>query len=145
MPKIAISRLIDCEPSKAWALAGDPGKLQRWWPRVDRVDRPAPGRATRWVVSARGRAVAMTYELSQGASDRSLVWSQVVAGTPFAKSVRSSTELISVEPDGGGSLVRLSIDRRMKGSARLGGPIIARAQRQELSKAMDSLEARLVK
>jgi len=87
----------------------------------------------------------MSYELSQGQSQFSVVWSQEVEGTPFAKSVRSSTEAITVEPDESGSLVTLSIIRLLKGTARFGAPLVARAQRQELSKALDSLEARLVK
>ena len=86
----------------------------------------------------------MSYALSAGSVERSLVWTQELDGTPFAKSVKSSIETISVEPAEGGCLVTLSIERRLKGSARFGAPLVARAQRQELSKAMDSLEARLV-
>ena len=145
MPKTSVSRLVKCQADKAWSLVGDPGKLQRWWPRVERIDRPAPDRVTRWVISGRGRAVAMEYALSQGESERCLVWSQQVIGTPFAKSVRSSTEIMSLETADEGTVVTLSIERKLKGTARLGAPLVARAQRQELIKAMDSLEGRLVR
>jgi len=87
----------------------------------------------------------MTYVLSTGETDCSLVWEQQIKGTAFAKSVRRSLETFSVNPIEGEALVTLSIDRRLKGSSRLGAPLVARAQRRELLEAIDSLEARLVR
>ncbi|MEI6447817.1 MAG: SRPBCC family protein [Actinomycetes bacterium] len=143
MPRTKRTRALDADPEKVWALAADPAKLPRWWPEVDRVDRPDGNSFTKWVVSPRGRAVAMTFSLADLEEGRHVRWVQQLEGTPFARSLRSGAEEVTVEEAGAGSKIELVIERRMKGTARLGGLLISRGQRRELDEALDRLEARL--
>ena len=69
-------------------------------------------------------------------------WTQEIHGSPFARSVRSSSESISLAPAEKGTEVTLTIERSLKGSARLGAPLVARGQRKELDEALDRLEQR---
>ena len=136
------SRSLPADPAQVWKLVGDPGKLARWWPNVDRIDRPATDAAVRWVISPRGRAVPMNYRIASGAAERSIVWSQQIVGSPFARSLKASTESFQVGPDPVGSLVTLELDRRLRGTAKLGWPFMLRGQRRELDRALDALEER---
>jgi hypothetical protein len=85
----------------------------------------------------------MTFSLADLDDGRHVRWVQELEGTPFARSVKSAAEEVSVEETDGGSRIELVIERRMKGTARLGGLLIARGQRRELDQALDRLEVRL--
>lgn len=143
MPKVTRSRLVGAEPSAVWKLVGDPAKLPRWWPAVERVDRPEPGRFTKWVISPRGKAVPMSFRLAGSGPGLSVRWEQELAGTAFERAIRSASEELSVEPADGGSTVRLCLNRRLRGTARLGFLFISRGQRRELESALDRLQERV--
>lgn len=145
MPRTSRSRVISAEPQRVWNLVGDPGKLPRWWPRVDRVDRPDPATLTKWVRSPRGRAVAMRYHLAASVGGESLCWEQEITGTPFARSVSRSVETIEALPAAGGTKVTLTIRRHLRGTAKMGALLVARGQRKELDEALDRLEQRFEK
>ena len=134
--------MIAVEPVKVWGLVGDPGKLARWWPNVDRVDRPDPATLTKWVISPRGRAVAMRFHMLENRSGEFCSWKQDLVGTPFARSVVEAIESIRVEPSAQGSLVTLTIRRKMRGTAKIGALLVARGQRKELDEALNRLERR---
>lgn len=137
--KVTISAPAD----KVWSYAADPARLPRWWPAVDRVDRPDPESYTRWVMSPRGKAVPMAFSLSSLRAGESVEWIQVLAGTPFAKAIGSSTESISVAEADAGSEVTISINRRLKGTARLGSFFVRRGQKRELASAAAQLKEAL--
>ncbi len=107
---------------------------------MDRVDRPEEATYVRWVKSPRGRAVPMRFELSDLVSGKRVAWAQVIAGTPFERSVKSSSEAIELQPEGDESLVRLTISRKLKGTAKLGSFFVRRGQRRQLESAASGLE-----
>jgi len=69
-------------------------------------------------------------------------WEQDLVGTPFARSVVEAIESIRVEPTAQGSLVTLTIRRKMRGTAKMGALLVARGQRKELDEALNRLERR---
>lgn len=142
MPKTSRSRVLAADPEAVWRIAGDPGKLARWWPKVERVDRPAADQFVKWLTSARGRAVPMSFRLIESEPGVFACWEQELEGSPFERSVRRSRECVRVEPAAEGTSVVLSIKRSLKGSARLGAPLVARGQRIELESALDRLQER---
>lgn len=143
MPRNTVTRNLTADPDTLWKLVGDPSKLPRWWPKVERVDRRDPERFTKWVVSPRGRAVEMHYSLEEAGPGRRTVWRQDLDAGPFARSLRSASEEIRVEQSGDGSRLSLSLERRLRGSARLGAWFVWRGQRRELREAMDAVEERV--
>jgi hypothetical protein len=85
----------------------------------------------------------MTFQLDAVDPGRSISWCQEVEGTSFARAVRESREEIRVERSGQGCTVSLTIDRRLRGTSRLGGWLAARGQRKQLVAALDGLERTL--
>ncbi len=85
----------------------------------------------------------MTFTLADIDQGRHVRWVQQVEGTPFARSLRSAAEEVTVEETEGGTRIELVIERRMKGTARFGGLLVSRGQRRELDRALDSLVVRL--
>lgn len=142
MPTTSRERLIPGDPDRVWSYAADPGRLPRWWPKVERVERSGPDDFTKWVLSPRGRAVALEFRLDQVEPGRFVRWEQRIDGTIFQRSLRAAAERIEFREsdDGRGVTVKLTIERKMRGTARLGGLMIARAQGRELDEALDSLE-----
>ncbi|MEI7889158.1 MAG: SRPBCC family protein [Actinomycetes bacterium] len=143
MPTARCQIELSVPAEKAWAYAADPSRLGRWWPAVERVDRADDENYTRWIMSPRGRAVPMAFKLEALEPGHKVTWQQQLAGTAFARSVRSSTETIEVVGTETGSTVGLSITRRLKGTARLGGFLVRRGQRRELKAAVENLRANL--
>lgn len=140
MPRTRRSRLLAASPQEVWSFAADPGKLPRWWPDTERVERSSGEDYTRWVLSPRGRAVAMRFRLGHLEQGASVTWNQEIEGSIFERSLRSASERLTLHPRQAGTLVELEIRRRMRGTARFGAAFIARAQKQQLERALDRLE-----
>lgn len=68
------------------------------------------------------------------------IWAQELAGTAFERSVKSSEETIEVAGTNSGTTVQLTIARRLRGTARLGGIFVARGQKRELEAAIAGLK-----
>lgn len=143
MPKTTRAKVVAADPQRVWGYAADPSKLPRWWPNIERVERKSSDDYTRWAISPRGRAVAMTFALADLAEGRMVTWEQQIEGTVFARSLRSASETLKVEPAGDSTKVELTIRRRMRGTARLGALFIAKAQRREIDQALSQLSEAL--
>jgi len=142
VPRTEVALRLAVDGDELWRLVGDPGKRPRWWPNVDRVDRPDPATLVKWVISPRGKAVEMRYTLAEAGPGLRLRWAQQLEGGPFERSLRSCIEEIRVEQEGESSVLRLSIERKLRGTAALGGVFIARGQRRELRAALDRVQER---
>ena len=134
---------VNAAPERSWAYVADPSRLARWWPSVDRVDRPTEASYTRWVLSPRGRAVPMHFQMIELLPGEKVTWEQDLAETAFARSVRRSCEIFEVSPNGSGSAIRLTIQRSLRGTAMLGALFVARAQKRELKLAANALQEAL--
>jgi uncharacterized protein YndB with AHSA1/START domain len=134
------SRTLAAPPEAVWSVVGDPRRLARWWPRVERVKSVSADGWTTVLRSSRGRAVRADWRLDSQRQLEQRAWAQQLDGTPFAKVLRERRVEARLEPVEGGTRVTLQIAQRGRGWSRFGGVLLRRAARQELDGALDGLE-----
>ena len=89
----------------------------------------------------KGRAVRLDQRLDASEAPSVLRWKQELAGSPFERVVAEAVTEVQLEDDGnGGTRVTISLRRRLKGTARLGGFMFRRAARSQLDEALEGLE-----
>ena len=138
-----------------WKVVSDPHHLPRWWPRVERVEDVRDSAFTEVMRTARGKVVRADFDLVRAdAAARTLVWSQRVAGTPFARVLSSSETEVRLEPassegesDGAAraalAATEVTIELRQTLSGvlpRFGGRMVRRAAAATIDEALDGLE-----
>lgn len=160
--------MISAPAGQLWELVSDPHHLPRWWPRVERVEGVEDSSFTQVLRSDSGKVLRADFEVSER-DDRQmrLVWSQQVAGTPFARVLASSEIEVQVTPRMGMSesaatdvTVKLvqtlpgwfagpptTPGARIHGGsifsssfARLGSPLIRKAAARTVREALDGLQ-----
>jgi uncharacterized protein YndB with AHSA1/START domain len=137
--KIRRSRRVGAPPEDVWRTVGDPHHLPRWWPRVDRVE-AADGRGfTEVLRSGKGASVRADFRIVQRREPDLIAWDQDVEGTPFERMMRAARTSIVLAPAGGETEVRLELDIKLAGMARLGGPQVRRALGRQLDEALTGL------
>ena len=144
MTKTRRTRTIDADAAAVWAYVGDPYRLPKWWPRVERVEQVGAGQFTEVLRSDRGRPIRADHHLSEIVDGEKIAWVQDIEDTPFARVMTycaTSVEL-AVGKDGG-TTVRLERRQQMRGMARLGGFMIRRATGRVLDGALDQLAGEL--
>ena len=67
------------------------------------------------------------------------LWSQELAGTPFARVLREATMRFDLEPAAAGTSVTVTHVQRPRGYSRTGGFMIRRATGRRLDQALDGL------
>jgi len=160
VPTVRSTRTIRVPPEELWEVVHDPHHLPRWWPRVRRVEDVRPDAFTEVMVSSRGHTVRADFRvLRDDASERVVVWEQIVDGTPFERVLRSAeTELrLAPAPEGlpaaQSSATQVTIELRQElGSRpsspfgrllnlpRLGTVMVRRAASSTVEAALDGLE-----
>jgi uncharacterized protein YndB with AHSA1/START domain len=149
MPRVTRKRTIAASVDDVWELVSDPYGLPRWWPRttrVENVDRRGGGRRSQWtkvLETKEGRGVRADYRCLSSAEGERYVWEQQLAGTPFARHLRSSRVEIGLRPRDGGTEVTLASAQSLRGMSRLGSPMMRRGQAAILDGALDGLERAL--
>jgi len=142
MPTARVRRTVEAPPAAVWAVAGDPHRLARWWPRAARVEDVSGRGFTLVLTSSRGREVRADQRMLAVDRGRRCSWALEVEGSPFARVFASSVTEVRLAPAGEGATeVELELRQRLRGAARLGGLLVRRASRRELRHAMDALEA----
>jgi uncharacterized protein YndB with AHSA1/START domain len=151
MPTVVRSRSLPVEPHQAWKLIADPHNLPRWWPETVRVEsvQGAPGairsRFTQVFETSKGTAVRADYRITGSTSGERLVWEQQIDGTPFEKFLRGAELEMRVAPENSiGSRITLEARRLLRGSSRLGAPMMRGATKRSLDAALDGIERALV-
>ena len=136
------SRTIAASTDELWALISDPHHLPRWWPRVSRVEEVGSDAFTEVMKTSRGRVVRADFKLT--AADRSeglLRWEQQVAGTPFARVLRSAVTEIGLQSVGEQTHVTIELRQTLSGIfPRVGAWMVRRASSATLEGALDGLE-----
>jgi uncharacterized protein YndB with AHSA1/START domain len=123
-----------------WAVVGDPHHLPRWWPRVERVESVDAAGWTTVMRTNRGNVVRADYRLVEEQPGRRRVWAQELAGTPFDRLLREHRTAVELVPIGElATDVVLTVSSRARGTARLGGFMLRRAQRRQLDDALDAV------
>lgn len=133
------SRTIGSPPEAVWAVVSDPHHLPRWWPRVERVESVDADAWTCVLRTDRGSVVRADYKLLDDEGHRR-EWAQQLAGSPFERLLREHRTAVRVAPAGGGSEVELTVVSKGRGTARLGGFMMRRAQRRQLDAALEALD-----
>jgi uncharacterized protein YndB with AHSA1/START domain len=172
MPTARCSRTIAAPVEELWELIGDPHHLPRWWPRVNRVEDVTPtgtgeqGAFTEVMKTAKGKTVRADFQLvAAKRGDRALRWSQRIAGTPFARVLKTAETEVSLRPapasspplvdapaDGRGDsgagngtteLTEVTIELHQTLSGffpRFGGHMVRRAAHATIEEALDGLQ-----
>jgi uncharacterized protein YndB with AHSA1/START domain len=149
MPRVTRRRTIAAPVDDIWELVSDPYSLPRWWPRTSRVesvDRKPEGKRSQWtkvLETAEGRGVRADYRCVSSAAGKRYVWEQQLAGSPFERHLRSSSIEIGLRPADGGTEVSLTSEQKLRGTSRLGSPMMRGGQGKILDAALDGLERAL--
>ena len=134
------SRTVGSPPEAVWAVVSDPHHLPRWWPRVERVESVDADAWTCVMRTDRGSVVRADYKLLGDEAGRRREWAQQLEGSPFERLLREHRTAVRVAPAGGGTEVELTVVSKGRGTARLGGFMMRRAQQRQLDAALDALE-----
>jgi uncharacterized protein YndB with AHSA1/START domain len=166
MPTARRSRTISAPLQELWEVVGDPHHLPRWWPRVERVEDVEGDAFTEVMRTAKGKVVRADFQLVPAVQDahaaqhvHTLRWRQRVAGTPFArllKSAETEVRLQPVPPPSGAELaaaddageaataateVTIELRQTLNGFfSRFGGYMVRRAAAATIEEALDGLE-----
>jgi len=122
-------------------VVSDPHHLPRWWPGVQRVEGVAADRFTKVLLTRKGRAVRMDFELVDDEPPNRRRWAQELADTPFERLMAAAEEEVALAASEapGATTVTLTLERRLRGWSRFGGFFFRRAAREELDAALDGL------
>jgi uncharacterized protein YndB with AHSA1/START domain len=140
---VRVRRSVAAPPAAVWALAADPHQLPRWWPRTVRVEGVSGRGFTAVLTSKRGREVRADHRVVADDKPRRRAWALEVEGSPFASVFASSETEVRLTPSGTGTDVELELRQRLRGTSKLGGPLLRRANRRQLREALDALEREL--
>ncbi|MBV9311031.1 MAG: SRPBCC family protein [Solirubrobacterales bacterium] len=140
MPTARRSRMIAADPERVWELISDPHHMPRWWPGVKRMENVQDDRFTQVFLTKRGRHVRADFHLLDAEPPRRRVWEQETVGTPFERVLSESITEVLLEPDGGGTLVKIVQRQKLRGYQRTGGLLLRRASGKKLDEALDGLE-----
>jgi uncharacterized protein YndB with AHSA1/START domain len=144
MPTTNRSKVVQAPPERVWELISDAEHQPRWWPGVSRMEGVVDDRFTQVHMTSKGRGVRIDFRMldatpPDGQAPGVLRWEQDVIGTPFERVLNSATTEITVEPAAEGSLVKLTLVQKMRGTSRLGGFMLRRATRTRLTEALENL------
>jgi uncharacterized protein YndB with AHSA1/START domain len=143
VPTARRSRTIAASAEDLWALISDPHHLPRWWPRVTRVEDVTAEAFTEVMTTSRGKVVRADFELLEAdAAERTLTWSQRVAGTPFARLLRSAETEVRLAPaEASSTVVTIELRQALTGFfPRFGGFMVRRAAGETIDEALNGLE-----
>jgi uncharacterized protein YndB with AHSA1/START domain len=141
VPRVTRERTINAPADDVWRLVSDPHSFARWWPATVRVEDATPVAWTKVLSTPRGATVRADYTRTELDPPRRIAWRQELEESPFERIFSSAvTELELRSADGGGTVVALTFDERMRGVNRLGGFMARRAARRRIDNALDGLE-----
>jgi uncharacterized protein YndB with AHSA1/START domain len=149
MSRVSRRRTIPAPAGEVWALVSDPYSLPRWWPRtsrVENVDAKEGGRRSEWtkvLETAEGRGVRADFRCVSSADGERYIWEQQLAGTPFERHLRASKVEVVLRDKPEGTEVRLTSEQTLRGTSRLGSPLMRRGQGAILDEALDGIERAL--
>jgi uncharacterized protein YndB with AHSA1/START domain len=99
VPTVHRSREIAAPAQELWDVIRDPHHLPRWWPRVTRVEDVEDGAFTEVMKTRKGKLVRADFRVAAcDEAERTLVWEQLLEGTPFARVLHSAATQVWLVP-----------------------------------------------
>lgn len=133
-------RVVAGTPQDVWRVVSEPARLPAWWPGVSRVEDASREAWTTVLISPKGKSVRADYTLVEAHEPDRLRWKQEVEESPFERLLSSASTELELEPDeGGGTLVRLTLDQRPRGWARFSPFQLRAAARRQAEEALQGL------
>ena len=102
-------RRLAAAPEEVWRVVADPWRLPAWWPGVARVEDASPEAWTTVMTSGKGRQVRADFTRVEADEPRRLVWRQELAETPFERLLTESATELALDPDDGGTRIRIGL------------------------------------
>jgi carbon monoxide dehydrogenase subunit G len=130
---------VEASPSVVWEVIADPRRLVRWWPDVERVEEATAEAWTTVQVTDRGKVIRADFTRDEAVAPTLLVWRQEVEESPFERFLSGAETRIALSPLDAGTRVEIRSTTRLRGLARLGAPMVRRATRRRLDRALDGL------
>ena len=134
-------RMISAAPAEVWRIVSDPTRLAAWWPGVSRVEEATREAWTTVLVSPQGKSVRADYTLVEADEPERMLWRHEVEESPFERLLSESTTEIALAADreGGGTLVRVTLNQRPRGWARFSPFQLRSAAGRQAESALEGL------
>jgi uncharacterized protein YndB with AHSA1/START domain len=133
-------RVLSAVPAEVWRVVSDPTRLPAWWPGVTRVEEASREAWTSVLVSPKGKAVRADYTMVEAEEPARVLWRHEVEASPFERLLAESTTEVALEADeGGGTLVRVTLDQRPRGWARFSPFQLRAAATRQAEGALEGL------
>lgn len=127
-------------PEEIWKVVSDPHRLPAWWPGVTRVEEVSPEAWTKVLLSPGGKAVRADYTRLEADEPVHLKWRQELDESPFERLLHSSTTEIDLAQAGADeTVVRIAVEHRPRGWARLSPLQMRAATAKQVQGALDGL------
>lgn len=127
-------------PERVWAQVTNPRELARWWPKVVRVELDGADAFTEVLTTDKGRDVRADFVVAERNEPYRWRIVQELEETPFAAVLRESQTTIELRPHGGeGTELSITLERKLRGLGRFGGPMMKRAAKRQLDEALSRL------
>ncbi len=139
MPTSVRNRVIPASQQAVWELIADPHHQPRWWPGVERVESVAGDRFTQVLTTKRGRPVRADFRVTAAEPPWMAAWTQVLAGTPFARVLQESVIQLNLESVGDSTAVTITHTQKLRGYSRTGGLMLRGASSSRLDEALEGL------
>ena len=123
-----------------WRQISDPFELPNWWPKVVRVESHSIDSFTEVLTTDKGRDVRADFKII--ASDAPRHWSfvQELEETPFEAVLRSARTTVRLDDAGDeATTLSLTVERKLRGVGRFGGPMMRKASKTQLTHALERL------
>jgi uncharacterized protein YndB with AHSA1/START domain len=135
------AQTLPASPEEIWRVVSDPHRLPAWWPGVTRVEDASPEAWTKVLLSPGGKAVRADYTRLEADPPLHLKWRHELDESPFERLLHSSTTEIDLSAaDAGETLVRIAVEHRPRGWARLSPFQMRAATAKQVQGALDGLD-----
>jgi uncharacterized protein YndB with AHSA1/START domain len=132
-------RVVPGPPSEIWRIVSDPARLPAWWPGVSRVEEASRDAWTTVLISPKGKSVRADYSLVAAREPEWLRWKQELEESPFERLLSEATTELELDPDPGGTRVRLTLNQRPRGWARFSPFQLRAAAARQAEGALEGL------
>ena len=129
--------VLAATPESVWAQVTDPRQLSRWWPKVVRVELDGPDAFTEVLTTDKGRDVRADFVIAENDAPHRWRIVQELEETPFAAVLRAAQTTVELQPrPNDGTELSITLERKLRGLGRFGGPMMKRAAKRQLQEAL---------